>query len=363
MFNPLTKRKILRIIPFGIIWLLTGWLMMLIETIAIGNTNPNPGVTIALTWPVIIFASLAVLMVGLMVGTIEMFWLERYFRNKSFGRKLLYRFLVYSLLMLIIILITYPIAASLEEGVSPVHPIIWERLRNFLISVNFFSTGIQMAFSLFLCFFYLGISESVGDRVLINFFTGKYHKPKEEERIFMFLDMRSSTTVAEKLGNYKYFNLLKDYYDDLSESIIQFSGEVYQYVGDEIVISWSFKKGTQRDNCIRCFYAMKDALSKKKAFYLKKYGTCPEFKAGIHSGKVTTGEIGALKKDIFYTGDVLNVTSRIQNLCNKYEMELIVSEQLANLLMLQGFDKIPLGMVEIRGRKATLPIFGLTKQH
>jgi len=44
---------------------------------------------------------------------------------------------------------------------------------------------------------------------------GKYYKPKSENRIFMFVDLNSSTTLAEKLGNERYHELLKDFFADI----------------------------------------------------------------------------------------------------------------------------------------------------
>ena len=117
----------------------------------------------------------------------------------------------------------------------------------------------------------------------------------------MFLDMRSSTALAEQLGHVRYFKLLREYYNDLSDAIVDHYGEVYQYVGDEVVISWPSSLGLKSKNCIRCFYAMKERLRNRAAHYMKKYGVTPTFKAGLHCGKVTVGEIGALKKDIFFT--------------------------------------------------------------
>ena len=45
-----------------------------------------------------------------------------------------------------------------------------------------------------------------------NLFLGKYHRPRKEERIVMFLDLTSSTAIAEKLDLYKYSSFLKDFF-------------------------------------------------------------------------------------------------------------------------------------------------------
>ena len=52
----------------------------------------------------------------------------------------------------------------------------------------------------------------LGPNVLSNFFSGRYYKPVEEERIFMFLDIVSSTTIAEQIGHANFHMLLNDFF-------------------------------------------------------------------------------------------------------------------------------------------------------
>ena len=72
----------------------------------------------------------------------------------------------------------------------------------------------------------------------------------------MFLDMKSSTTIAESLGHVRYFEMLREYYFDLSDPIVKYSGEIYQYVGDEIVVSWKFNSVLENNKCIECFLTL-----------------------------------------------------------------------------------------------------------
>jgi len=173
--------------------------------------------------------------------------------------------------------------------------------------------------------------------------------------------MKSSTTIAEKLGHIKYFELLREYYNDLSDAIVKYSGEIYQYVGDEIIVSWNYKDGIENNNCIKCFFAMKEDLGKRADWYNEKFGLLPTFKAGFHVGKVTTGEIGALKKEIIFTGDVLNSTARIQGLCNQYKVDLLISGDLVKSLDLDSeFKTKSLGKNELRGKVVNIEVYTLT---
>ena len=174
----------------------------------------------------------------------------------------------------------------------------------------------------------------------------------------MFLDMKSSTAIAERLGHVQYFELLREYYADLSDPTIQYAGEIYQYVGDEIVVTWDLKNGLDNNNCLRCFFEMKKAIERQSNKYKAKFGVVPTFKAGFHYGEVTTGEIGVIKKDIAFSGDVLNTTARIQGLCNQYEVDLLVSGELLSILQLsEQFQIKSLGVSELRGRDKSIELF------
>lgn len=365
MLSPRTKRNISRIIPFGVIWLVLGWVNLFSQEAVLTaalDENSNQSAVIRMTPEVFLFASIAIIIVGLLVGTIEVVWLGNFFGKKSFLLKIGYKMAFYTIFLLLVILINYPIAVALESQISLFDPIVFDKLLDFLMNIEFASTMVSISFSLFVSLFYSEISENIGHGVLMNFFTGKYHRPIEEKRIFLFSDMKSSTTIAEQLGHIKYFELLREYYSDFSDAIVRHSGEVYQYIGDEIVISWKYEDGIKSNNCINCFFAMKEDLRKRADWYTATFGVAPTFKAGLHVGEVTTGEIGALKKEIIFTGDVLNTTARIQGLCNKYKVEILVSEDLITELQLGTDFRInPLGIFELKGKEENLELFTIQK--
>ena len=115
---------------------------------------------------------------------------------------------------------------------------------------------------------FLFIRDKFGPITFVNFLKGKYLRPKCEECILMFMDLKSSTTIAQRLGEERYFNFLNHTFSIATPGILATIGEIYQYVGDEIVISWLTQNGVNRSHCIRCFYNM-PALRKEKAAYFK----------------------------------------------------------------------------------------------
>ena len=358
MLSPKFKRNIARILPFGIIWLLFGLIFLGVEYAATKDYDTTPVAVISMNPEVFVFAILAVTAVGLLIGVIELLFLNRIFAKSSFLKKIIGKLVIYSLFLFLIICITYPVAASLELKTNVLDGRVWNKFYEYLESVAFLSTGFQMAISLGASLFYAEISENIGHGVLANFIIGKYHRPKEEDRIFMFLDMKSSTTVAEKLGHIKYFELLKEYYYCLSDAVIQHSGEIYQYVGDEMVVSWKYKTGIKNNNCLNCFFAMKADLITQHPAFIKKFGVSPGFKAGLHYGTVTAGEIGTVKKEIIFTGDVLNTTARIQALCNEHGVDILISEDLLMILdTASAFSIKSLGNNALRGRQESMELY------
>lgn len=154
MLAPKTKRNISRILPFGVIWLFLGWIILFIQEAATQGENINPSSTITLTPVVFVFASIAVTLVGLVVGSIEVLWLGNLFSKKSFTLKIGYKVVFYTLFLLGVILITYPIAAALELQVTPFDRRVFNKFSNFLSSMDFVSTMVSVSFSLFISLFY-----------------------------------------------------------------------------------------------------------------------------------------------------------------------------------------------------------------
>ena len=120
-------------------------------------------------------------------------------------------------------------------------------IRKYVFSTDHKMIGKQFLFTTLIM---LMVNDKYGPGVFVDFLLGKYFKPRREERIFMFLDLRSSTTIAERLGEEKYFSFIKDVFKDATPSILDSRGEIYQYVGDEIVISWKMENGQKNANFI-----------------------------------------------------------------------------------------------------------------
>ena len=160
---------------------------------------------------------------------------------------------------------------------------------------------------------------------------GEYYSPREAIRIVMFLDMKSSTSLAESLGHLRYSSLIKDCFDDLTV-VVKYKAEIYQYVGDEAVLTWTLEHGLKDLNCIRAFDAFCSRLQQRRDYYQRHYNVVPTFKAGLNSGRVVITEVGQVKREIAYHGDTINTAARIQSLCNQLNANLLLSRSLKDIL-------------------------------
>jgi adenylate cyclase len=199
-----------------------------------------------------------------------------------------------------------------------------------------------------------------GPGIMLKLFSGRYYHPVIEERIFMFLDLKASTSIAEKLGHIKYSSLIQDCFYDITDIVEKYQAEIYQYVGDEIVLTWDVEKGMKNENCFRFFFDFKQKLERRVEYYNNTYGVNPEFKAGLNCGTVTVCEIGEIKKDIAYHGDVLNTASRIQGLCNSYGKPVLISEMLNKKMPKEKtFKRELIGEILLKGRETPVGVYSL----
>ena len=181
-------------------------------------------------------------------------------------------------------------------------------------------------------------------------------------RIFMFIDMKDSTSHAETLGHLKFTELIQDCFSDFGKIALKRDVEIYQYIGDEVVVSWFIKNGVRNQNCLNLFMEFRQKIEARKDHYLKEFGIFPVFKSGGHIGEVTVAEIGHAKRGIEYLSDVLNTSARIQSLCNYYETDFLISGELNQTLGNKpGFTSELIEKVRLKGKKQKVEIFKVSK--
>jgi len=293
---------------------------------------------------------------GFIFGSVEFALDNSFYKRISFSKIVVLRATMFLLATILTILLS-----------------IWNFKR--IMEVNMSLEGLtdswlysaQMLLLIFYCFlvgflidFIREIEKRFGPGNLRKMLSGKYYSPKEEHRIFMFLDLRNSTEIAEKLGHYKYSQLIQNCFKDISILVSEFKANIYQYVGDEIILTWTTKDGVKNDNCIKLYFAYRNALKRKKIYYEQKFGLFPQFKAGLEIGYVMVAEVGDVKREIAYHGDVLNTASRIQKCCSDYKKDILISENL-NTILSKSLRKSAhiIGDIKLKGKQDTTRLYSI----
>lgn len=289
-----------------------------------------------------------------LLGGILLTTLNKKIRNKPFIYGQIWGLIIFTTIFLSVS-ITIDVLISQEqanEGVS---------FPEAQISSFYFKNLIVWGVVFQLTQFYLQLQQKFGPGNLYKIFFGIYQTPKVERRIFMFLDLKSSTSIAEKLGEQKYHAFLQDVFADITDPIGENKAEIYQYVGDEIVVSWHLKKLKDKSLCTRIYFDIASVFEAKKQEYLDKYGVVPTFKAGAHIGDSIVGEIGIIKKDITYSGDLLNTCARIQGKCNELNATFLISGVLKAYLAdsIAPSNLTSKGFIALRGKAEQVELFAV----
>lgn len=226
------------------------------------------------------------------------------------------------------------------------------------------STGRAMERAILLigiAIFVLQMSRLVGERTLRDIVFGRYHRSRTEERFFLFVDIIGSTPLAERIGPGAVHRFLGEVFRLASDPIDDHRGEVFQYVGDEIVITWTVAEGREHACPLACFFAIEQALAQASPEFEREFGAVPRLRAALHAGPIIAGEVGGSRRAIVYHGDVMNTTSRIEHATRDLERQFLVSgDALGRLADLEGFALEDLGLQRLRGRAAAMQVYAVT---
>ena len=200
------------------------------------------------------------------------------------------------------------------------------------------------------------VNEKYSPGLFLDLLSGKYKKPRSEKRIVIFLDLKDSTPIAEKLGDQRYFEFIRDFINTVSEAFLDNGGNIYQYVGDEVVISWKLTEENKR-RCLRAIIRARTLINKRSDRFRRRFNIVPEFRIGMHIGSVTIGEIGIVKKDLAMSGDTMNTTARIRSACSEMNEKILVSRAFIEAFDLDAHQYESKGSVSLKGKTDDIELF------
>ena len=287
-------------------------------------------------------------LLGLAIGVLELFVLggplRPWLSGLSFTGNLMVRSAIYAPIIMVVQLLQGELVAGLTSA-----------------SGNGFWSGVTIAAVIsVLMNLAFAIANLIGARALVNFATGRYHSPVTENRFVLFVDIAGSTGLAESLGGLAIHRLLDRTFRLLTLSVVDYRGEVLNYVGDEVIVTWPERDGAIDCRPLRCFVAMRDEWARAGSQLEREFGVVPRIRGSLHFGPVIIGEIGDVKRAIVFNGDVMNTAARLEELSRQVDGGFLASRA-----AMQRFNSAPpfvvrdLGRLPIRGRADGIDVVGI----
>lgn len=337
------------LVVISLIWVLFG-IVFFFNLIRPGN---DLGVHVSLYQFALTFG-----IIGFIITAILIFYLKPAFYHQpvwlAIVLKLIITFLLFFVIAFILLMIYF-----LSYYTKDLNTYFHSFSTKLVYTNTFVSFMVDMGLMTLLSIVLLEVTDKYGPGMFWLMLSGEYHKPRIENRIFIFLDINESTSIAEDIGHEKYFRMLRDFFNDITTPVLANDGEIYQYVGDEVLVTWPNTPENKKKSLkfIRNTYYLLERLGKR---YSKKYNHMPKFKAGVHSGEVTAGLVGQIKRELIYSGDTMNTTARIRSMCNELNESFMLSEDfMVDFDQLHGYQIEKIGTMELKGRTEPVKLFSL----
>lgn len=266
-------------------------------------------------------------------------------------------FLAAEAVLLVIVLIAMIAAGS----ICWIFGLGWETLSQAITP-----SGSAVAYSLLVCaafIFVIRMRDLLGAGTFSKLMLGRYHRPVSEERAFLFLDVVGSTAYAETHGDFAAQELLKAVFAAIAEPVRRHRGQVDDYIGDQIIVSWPLERGTENARCVACAFTIRAVLQRDRHLWIQRFGHVPELRAALHGGSVVTAEVGVDRHKIAYFGDVMNATARLEGLCRETGRAVLISgDLLGRLSFLPRYISVEdIGGHHFRGRNEVMKVHSLSE--
>jgi adenylate cyclase len=289
--------------------------------------------------------TLNALLIGAGIGLFEEFYMQsprgNWLRAMHPLRMILIEILVVMVLYLIALHITHLALGRLDDL-----PVVYRRLPYGIAFFTAFSIpGILM----------MRVAHFVGLRTLLDLIIGTYHRPVEERKVLLFLDINGSTALAERFGALKMRALVRKFLADLSQPIVDHGGEIYLYKGDGLIAIWKWDDAVKGDAILKAVDAMFTAIAREREVYERSFEVAPGFRVGIHGGDVIVSEQGDARRSIGIYGDAINIAARMEEAARAHNVRCVISEVVADALSERRRFRA-IGAEQVKGISAAIPI-------
>ncbi len=301
--------------------------------------------TAAVGRPVEIGATNAVL-IGLGVGLFEEFYVQGPRGNWLRAMHPVRSIAVYIAVIIVLYFIAVHIAHLLLDRLDDL-PTVYRRLPYGLTFFTIFSVvGVLM----------MRVVHFVGLDTLFHLTVGTYHRPVQERRVLLFLDINGSTALGEKLGPLRTRELVRKFLNDVTQPIVDHGGDIYLYKGDGLIATWAWDDAVREDAILAAVDQMFSVVARERAAYEASFAVAPEFRIGIHGGEVVVSEQGDAKRSIGIYGDTINIAARMEEAARSHGVHCVISGSVADALANKAGLRA-LGEERVKGISSPIPIY------
>ena len=290
---------------------------------------------------------------GFFLGAYQVFFGFEFLKKTPFLLRILIQLLTVQLLIMVTIIISNLILRRLEINVYDRN--IFDLLTDDIAFVVYIKVQI---FAMILIFF-KEMETLLGTQFLRHFIFDTYRNPVTENRLILFVDLRDSTGITERIGDIRYYHFLNDCYSLLNMPVFSTGAEVLKYVGDEVVLSWNLKNKPRAESAMKFYSFFKSQLELKRTYFLKKYGEFPEFTVGMHQGEVVTAFLGDIKKQLDLSGDLMNTASRICGICSELKQEILMTQPVFDDIDSKKYTTTVFDDISLRGKSESLRLYSV----
>jgi len=159
---------------------------------------------------------------------------------------------------------------------------------------------------------------------------------RKKEVIILFSDIRSFTSISERLPPETIFRLLNLHFTNLTANISKHGGHVDKFIGDAIMAVFGLFDDDPLDlHARRALDACLEIRAGMESFNIsakEEKSQALRIGMGLHAGEVLAGQIGSKNRHEYtIIGDPVNVAARIESACKEFEVDLLVSDEVFRL--------------------------------